>query len=502
MSSRVPPESTARSGAPLSPTVLATLRNPKALSVEVLAGIVTTLALIPEVISFSVIAGVDPKVSLVASVVLAISMSFLGGRPAMITAAAGAVALVVAPLVKDHGVEYLLPAVVLAGLVQVLFGVTGLARLMRFIPRSVMIGFVNALGILIFTAQVPHLLGVPWLVYPLFVLTLVIVLVLPKFTKAVPAPLVAIIVVTTITLIAHLSVPTVGDQGDVAGGLPGITALLVPLNLETFTIIWPTALSVAFVGLMETLLTAKLVDDITETRSGKNRESWALGIANIVAGFYGGIAGCAMIGQTVVNVKLGRARTRISTFVAGVVLLLLVTILSDVMEQIPMVALAAVMMVVAITTVNWHSVTPSTLRRMPVPETVVMVATVLVVVVTHNLAIGVAAGAVLAMVLFARRVAHVVRVDRTVSEDGTSVRYEVYGPLFFGSSNDLVEQFSYSLDPANVVVDFSSSQIWDASTVAVLDAVESKYSAHGATVRFEGLDDRSSSFHRNLTGRL
>ncbi|RLQ84668.1 SulP family inorganic anion transporter [Mycetocola zhadangensis] len=486
----------------MSPTVLATLRNPRALSVEVLAGIVTTLALIPEVISFSVIAGVDPKISLVASVVLAISMSFLGGRPAMITAAAGAVALVVAPLVKEHGVEYLLPAVVLAGLVQVLFGVTGLARLMRFIPRSVMIGFVNALGILIFTAQVQHLIGQSWLVYPLFALTLAIVLVLPRFTKAVPAPLVAIVVVTAITLIAHLTVPTVGDQGDVAGGLPGITALLVPLNLETLQIIWPTALSVAFVGLMETLLTAKLVDDITETRSAKNRESWALGVSNILAGFYGGIAGCAMIGQTVVNVKLGRARTRISTFIAGVVLLLLVTVLSDVMEQIPMVALAAVMMVVAVTTVNWHSISPLTLKRMPVPETVVMVTTVVVVVVTHNLAVGVAAGAVLAMVLFARRVAHVVRVDRTLSEDGTRVRYEVNGPLFFGSSNDLVEQFSYGQDPADVVVDFTSSQIWDASTVAVLDSVQSKYRAHGITVEFEGLDDRSSSFHSNLTGRL
>ncbi|AWB87556.1 SulP family inorganic anion transporter [Mycetocola zhujimingii] len=492
----------ARSGAPLAPTVLATLRNPKALTVEVLAGIVTTLALIPEVISFSVIAGVDPKVSLVASVVLAISMSFLGGRPAMITAAAGAVALVVAPLVKDHGVEYLLPAVVLAGLIQVLFGVTGLARLMRFIPRSVMIGFVNALGILIFTAQVPHLLGQPWLVYPLFALTIVIVLVLPKITTAIPAPLVAIVVVTAITMIAHLTVPTVGDEGDIAGGLPGFTALLVPLNLETLSIIWPTALSVAFVGLMETLLTAKLVDDITETRSAKNRESWALGVANILAGFYGGIAGCAMIGQTVVNVKLGRARTRISTFVAGAVLLLLVTVLSDVMEQIPMVALAAVMMIVAISTVNWHSVSPSTLKRMPIPETVVMLTTVLVVVVTHNLAVGVAAGAVLAMVLFARRVAHVVRVSRTVSDDGSSVRYAVSGPLFFGSSNDLVEQFSYGQDPAEVIVDFSASQIWDASTVAVLDSIESKYAAHGATVRFVGLDDRSTTFHQNLTGRL
>ena len=485
-----------------SPTVRTTLRNPKLLSVEVLAGVITTLALIPEVISFSVIAGVDPKVGLIASVVLAISMSILGGRPAMITAAAGAVALVVAPLVKEQGVEYLLPAVVVAGLVQILFGVTGLARLMRFIPRSVMVGFVNALGILIFVAQVPHLLGVPWLVYPLFVVTILIVLILPRLTTAVPAPLVAIVVVTAITMVAHLSVPTVSDQGDVSGGLPGITPLLVPLNLETLGIIWPTALSIAFVGLIETLLTAKLVDGLTDTSSPKSRESWALGVANILAGLYGGIAGCAMIGQTLVNVKLGRARTRVSTFVAGAFLLLLVTALSDVMGKIPMVALAAVMMIVALTTINWHSIAPSTLKRMPLSETIVMLTTVAVVVVSHNLALGVAAGAVLAMVLFARRVAHLVTVERTLAADEDSVTYLVNGPLFFGSSNDLVEQFDYAHDPSSVVVDLSRAQIWDASTVAVMDSVETAYRERGATVMFTGLDDRSTAFHQKLTGRL
>jgi SulP family sulfate permease len=498
----VTPRPTRAAPTSFPPTVRATLRRPKALSVEVLAGVVTTLALIPEVISFSIIAGVDPKVSLIASVVLAISMSFLGGRSAMITAAAGAVALVVAPLVADHGVEYLLPAVVLAGLVQILFGVTGLARLMRFIPRSVMLGFVNALGILIFIAQVPHLLNVPVLVYPLFALTILIVLGLPRFTRAVPAPLVAIVVVTAVAMTWHLAVPTVGDQGDVAGGLPGITELLVPLNLATLQIILPTALSVAFVGLVETLLTAKLVDDITDTRSAKGREAWALGIANLLAGFYGGIAGCAMIGQTVVNVKLGHARTRISTFVAGAFLLLLVTALSGLMEQIPMVALAAVMMVVAVTTVNWHSVHPATVRRMPVSETVVMLTTVAVVVATHNLAVGIVAGVVLAMVLFARRVAHVVTVDRVLADDGLSVRYAVSGPLFFGSSNDLVEQFAYGVDPAVIDVDLAQAQIWDASTVAVLDSVETKYRRHGATVTFHGLDERSRTMHRRLTGRL
>lgn len=460
----------------------------------------TTLALIPEVIAFSVIAGVDPKVSLIASVVLAISMSILGGRPAMITAAAGAVALVVAPLVREHGAEYLLPTVVLAGIVQILFGVTGLARLMRFIPRSVMIGFVNSLGILIFAAQVPHVLNVPWLVYPLFGLTLLIVLGLPRLTKAVPAPLVAIVVVTAVAIFAHMSVPTVGDQGAVAGGLPGITPLLVPLNLDTLAIIWPTALSVAFVGLMETLLTAKLVDDITDTRSHKGRESWALGVANILAGFWGGIAGCAMIGQTVVNVKLSRARTRISTFIAGVFLLALVTVLSDIMERIPMVALAAVMMVVAVSTVNFHSIRPSTLKRMPISETAVMVVTVVIVVMTSNLAIGVGIGAVLAMILFARRVAHVVAVDRRL--EGNSVTYRVHGPLFFGSSNDLVEQFRYADDPSDVTIDFSGAQVWDASTVAALDSIQVKYEEHGIEARFIGLDQRSAQFHGRLTGTL
>ncbi|MGX1694263.1 SulP family inorganic anion transporter [Microbacterium keratanolyticum] len=483
-----------------SPTTLQALRSPRLLLTEVLAGIVTTLALIPEVISFSVIAGVDPKVSLIASVVLAISMSILGGRPAMITAAAGAVALVVAPLVREHGVEYLLPTVILAGIVQILFGVTGLARMLRFIPRSVMLGFVNALGILIFAAQIPHLLDVPWLVYPLFALTILIVLGLPRLTTAVPAPLVAIVAVTAITLIAHLSVPTVGDQGAVAGGLPGITPLLVPLNVETLGIIGPTALSVAFVGLLETLLTAKLVDDITDTKSHKGRESWALGVSNIFAGLWGGIAGCAMIGQTVVNVKLGRARTRISTFVAGAFLLLLVTVLSDVMEQIPMIALAAVMMVVAIKTINLHSIRPSTLKRMPLSETAVMVVTIVVVVTTSNLAIGVGVGVVLAMVLFARRVAHVVTVSRAVGEDGVS--YTVRGPLFFGSSNDLVEQFSYADDPAAVTIDLSAAQIWDASTVAALDSVQTKYAEHGIDVRIMGLDERSTKFHGRLTGTL
>ena len=485
-----------------SPSISAVLRAPNLFVRESLAGVVTALALIPEVISFSFVSGVDPKVALVSSIVLCLVMSALGGRPAMVTAAAGSIALVIGPMVKLHGVGYILPTIILAGVVQIVFGVAGLARLMRFVPRSVMIGFVNALGILIFAAQVPHILNVPWLVYPLFGLAIAIVLIMPRITTAVPAPLVAVIVVTAIAMIGHLTVPNVGGEGTMAPGLPGMTAFTVPLDLQTLRIIWPTALSVAFVGLLETLLTAKLVDDLTDTRSHKGRESWALGVANIAAGFYGGIGGCAMIAQTVVNVKIGHGRTRISTAVAAIVLLVLVTALSDLMAQIPMVALAAVMMIAALKTINWHSVLPATLKRMPIPETMVMALTVAVTVATGNLAVGVAVGVMLAMILFARRVAHVIRAERTLSQDGLSVRYSIHGPLFFGSSNDLVERFSYGADPKRVAIDFTHSQIWDASSVAALDSIETKYREHGATVTFTGLDQRSSSFHERLTGQL
>ena len=480
--------------------VIDALRSPRQFTREVLAGLVTTLALVPEVISFSVVAGVDPMVSLVASVVLVLSMTFLGGRPGVITAAAGSVALVIAPMVHEHGTEYVLPAVILAGLIQIVFGVTGLARLMRYVPRSVMLGFVNALGVLIFMAQVPHVIhggGIGWI---LFAATLAIVIGLPYVTKIVPAPLIAIVVVTAVVIVWKLTVPDVADEGRVGGGLPGLTEFAAPLELETLKIIAPTAISVALVGLMESLLTAKLVDEITETPSHKGRESWGLGVANILGGLYGGIAGCAMIGQTVLNVKTSGARTRISTFVAGVFLLGLITGLSDLMGQIPMVALAAVMMVVAVTTVDWHSLKPSTLRRMPIPETLVMAVTIAVVVITSNLAYGVIAGVVLAMVLFARRVAHVISVERELV--GETARYTVRGPLFFGSSNDLVEHFSYSEDPSSVLIDLTHAQIWDASTVAALDSVETIYAKHGATVSIVGLDERSDRFHSRLTGNL
>ncbi len=390
----------------------AVLRQPRLLVRETLAGVVTALALIPEVISFSVIAGVDPKVSLIASVVLCLAMSFLGGRPAMVTAAAGSVALVIGPMVHQHGVQYILPAVVLAGMIQILFGVLGMARLMRFIPTAVMTGFVNALGILIFFAQVPHFWGKSPLIWGLFVLTLLIVLWVPRFIKAIPAPLIAIVLLTVFTVTSGQLLPTVGDEGSMSGGLPGFTQLLVPLNLQTLAIIWPCALSIAFVGLMESLLTARLVDDLTVTPSNKNRESAGLGIANILAGFYGGIAGCAMIGQTIVNVEMGKGRSRVSTVAAGLVLLLLVTGLSEVMAEIPMSVLAGIMVIVAVKTFSWHSIQPATLRKLPITETLVMLMTVAATVSTGNLAIGVVAG-VMAMLILPR----IVRSKRAATSE-------------------------------------------------------------------------------------
>lgn len=390
----------------------AVLRQPRLLVRETLAGVVTALALIPEVISFSVIAGVDPKVSLIASVVLCLAMSFLGGRPAMVTAAAGSVALVIGPMVHQHGVQYILPAVVLAGMIQILFGVLGMARLMRFIPTAVMTGFVNALGILIFFAQVPHFWGKSPLIWGLFVLTLLIVLWVPRFIKAIPAPLIAIVLLTVFTVTSGQLLPTVGDEGSMSGGLPGFTQLLAPLNLHTLAIIWPCALSIAFVGLMESLLTARLVDDLTVTPSNKNRESAGLGIANILAGFYGGIAGCAMIGQTIVNVEMGKGRSRVSTVAAGLVLLLLVTGLSEVMAEIPMSVLAGIMVIVAVKTFSWHSIQPATLTKQPVTETLVMLVTVAATVSTGNLAIGVVAG-VMTMLILPR----IVRRKRTTTSE-------------------------------------------------------------------------------------
>ncbi len=475
------------------------------LRTEVLAGLVVALALIPEAISFSIIAGVDPRVGLFASFTMAVAISFLGGRPAMISAATGAIALVIAPVMRDYGYDFLIATVLLGGLIQVLLALAGVAKLMRFIPRSVMVGFVNALAILIFEAQIDHMIDVPWAVYPMIAVGVAVIVGFPRINQVVPAPLVAIVALTAFTIAGAANVPNVGDEGDLPNSLPSWFMPDVPWDLETLKIIAPYALAMALVGILESLLTAKLVDDITDTHSDKTREAWGQGTANIITGFFGGMGGCAMIGQTMINVKVSGARTRISTFLAGVFLLILVVGFGDVVALIPMAALVAVMIMVAVGTFDWHSVQPSTLRKMPRSETTVMVSTVVVTVLSHNLAIGVVVGVLVAMTLFARRVAHLTETHRTVVEnlDGTwSAVYTVTGELFFASSNDLYTQFEYADDPDQIVIDLTRSHIWDASTVASLDAITTKYDRKGKTVEIVGLNATSAERHERLTGGL
>ena len=481
-----------------------TLKSPRLLKTEILAGLVVALALIPEAIAFSLIAGVDPAIGLFASFTMAVSIAFVGGRPAMISAATAATALVIAPLVESHGMDYFIAAVILAGVLQVLMAVLGVAKLMRFIPRSVMIGFVNALAILIFTSQLPDLIGVPWLVYPMVAAGLVIIFLLPKITKAIPAPLVAIVILTLVAVVFAIDVPTVGDKGQLPDSLPTLFIPDVPLNLETLQIIAPYALGMAVVGLLESLMTAKLVDDVTDTHSNKTRESWGQGVANMITGFFGGMGGCAMVGQTMINVKASGARTRISTFVAGVMILVLSVSLGDIVAMMPMGALVAVMIFVSITTFDWHSIRPSTLGFMPKSETAVMIVTVVGTVATNNLAIGVVLGVLTAMIMFAQRVSRFTKVSRTVAGEGDDAvaRYTVTGELFFASSNDLYTLFDYAADPQHIVIDLSQSHLWDASTIAALDSVMLKYHHYDKEVEIIGLNVASRAMRARMSGRL
>ncbi|WTH62312.1 SulP family inorganic anion transporter [Streptomyces sp. NBC_01546] len=476
--------------------------SPKVFRTEVLAGLVVALALIPEAISFSIIAGVDPAIGLFASFTMAVVIAFVGGRPAMISAATGAVALVIAPLNREHGLGYLIAAVILAGVFQIVLGALGVAKLMRFIPRSVMVGFVNSLSILVFMAQVPEMHDVPWAVYPLMAAGLALMVFFPKVTKAVPAPLVSIVILTVITVAAGIAVPTVGDKGALPGALPVPGLPDVPFTVDTLTLIAPYALAMALVGLMESLMTAKLVDEITDTRSSKTRESIGQGIANIVTGFFGGMGGCAMIGQTMINVKVSGARTRLSTFLAGTFLMVLCIVFGPVVSDIPMAALVAVMVMVCFATFDWHSIAPKTLKRMPAGEIAVMVVTVVCVVVSHNLAVGVVVGSVTAMVIFAKRVARLANVTSVLDPDGGQVVYCVTGELFFASSNDLVGQFDYAGDPDRVVIDLTGAHVWDASSVAALDAIEHRYAQRGKAVEITGLNEASARIHGTLSGEL
>ncbi|WP_121183735.1 SulP family inorganic anion transporter [Nocardiopsis sp. Huas11] len=469
---------------------------------EVMAGLVVALALIPEAIAFSLIAGVDPRVGLYASFIMAVSIAFLGGRPAMISAATGAMALVVAPLSIEYGVDYLIAATILAGLIQVGLGLAGVAKLMRFVPPSVMTGFINALAILIFLAQLEHLHGVGVPIYVMIAIGLGIIFGLPLLTKAIPAPLVAIVVLTVGALTLGINARTVGDMGELPSTFPIPLLPNVPLTLETLVLVAPYAVTLALVGLMESLMTAKVVDDVTETSSNHAREARGQGIANVLVGFFGGMASCAMVGQTMINVKSG-ARTRFSTFLAGVFLLILCVGLGDIVGMIPIAALVAVMFFVAIVTFDWHSIAPATIKRMPWTETLVMVVTVAVVVATHNLAFGVIVGVIVSMVLFARKAAVHAGLTSVLDPEGGTRVYSVNGELFFASTGELVGRFDYAEKGlTKAVIDMTKAHVWDSSAVAALDQVAEHFRKHDVEVEIIGLNEPSAELHKELTGTL
>ncbi len=483
------------------------LTNPKA---NLLSGLVVALALIPEAISFSIIAGVDPKVGLYASFSIAILISFTGGRPGMISAATGAMALVVVSLVADHGIGFLFAATLLAGILQVALGWLGVGELMRFVPRTVMIGFVNALAILIFLAQVPHILlngegaaSDQLNMNLLFIAAgLAIIYGLPRITKTIPSPLVAIVALAAVAIGFGLDLPTVGDMGELPDALPWVALPDVPFTLETFNIILPYAITLALVGLLESLLTAQLLDDLTDTDSNKNVESRGQGIANIATGFFGGMAGCAMIGQSIINFRSG-GRTRLSTLASGVFLLILILALGDWVARIPMAALVAVMIMVSIGTFDWSSIKPDMLRSLPRTETAVMVATVAIVVITHNLAYGVGAGVLLSAVFFVRHVSHVVNVTSVVDPDNVERLFAVSGELFFASTNDLVHAFDYdSVEVKRVEIDLSNARIWDSSSVVALDTVVAKFAERGIDAQLVGLNRHAETLHSRTTGKV
>ena len=451
---------------------------------DVLAGIVVALALIPEAIAFSIIAGVDPQVGLYSAFCIPVVMAIFGGRPAMISSATGAMALLMITLVKDHGLQYLLAATVLTGLLQIIAGYLELGTLMRFVSRSVVTGFVNALAIMIFMAQLPELTNVTWHVYALTAAGLAIIYLFPYLNKTLPSPLVCIVVLTAISMYLHLDVRTVGDMGKLPDSLPVFLIPDIPLNLDTLLIILPYSAGLAVVGLLESMMTATIVDDMTDTPSDKNRECKAQGIANVCTAFIGGMAGCAMIGQSVINVKSG-GRGRLSTLTAGVVLLCLIIFLRSWVSQIPMAALVAVMIMVSIGTFSWRSITD--LRRHPLSTSVVMLATVVVVMATDNLAFGVLTGVLIASLNFATKVARFMTVE-SVLEDGVQT-YTVTGQVFFASASRFMNCFDFREATERVVIDVTHAHFWDITSVSALDKAVIKFRREGSAVEIRGMND-------------
>lgn len=458
------------------------LANPRR---DLLAGTVVALALIPEAIAFSIIAGVDPAVGLYASFVIAVTIAFVGGRPAMISAATGAMALVMVTLVRDHGLEYLFAASILCGVFQIGIGLLKLGRYIRFVSRSVMTGFVNSLAILIFMAQMPELIGANWQTFALVAAALVIIYGLPRFTRAVPSPLVAIIIISVFVMVLKVDVRTVGDMGQMPTTLPFFHLPVLPLTWETFAIIAPVSATLAFVGLLESLLTANLLDDITDTPSDKDRETRGQGIANIVSPLFGGMAGCAMIGQSLINVTSG-ARGRLSTLWAGLFLLFLILVLQKWVAQIPMAALVAVMIMVSVGTFDWGSVMK--LRSTPVQSSIVMIATTVTVVATHDLSKGVMLGVVLSAVFFMRKVGKTIVVTTLTDEGDEVLRYRVEGQLFFASAEVFAAGFEHHGHPKRVEIDLSAAHLWDLTGVDAVDKVVFRYRRQGAEVVLLGMN--------------
>lgn len=463
---------------------LANVRN------DLLAGLVVALALIPEAIAFSIIAGVDPKVGLYASFCIAVVIAFTGGRPGMISAATGAMALVMVTLVKEHGLEYLLAATLLTGVLQIVAGWIRLGRLMRFVSRSVVTGFVNALAILIFMAQLPELTNVTWHVYAMTAAGLGIIYLFPYVTKAIPSPLVTIVVLTAVAIVLDLDIRTVGDMGELPNSLPVFLLPDVPLNLETLAIIFPYALTLMVVGLLESLMTATIVDDLTDTTSDKNRECVGQGVANIASGFIGGMAGCAMIGQSVINVKSG-GRGRLSTLSAGLFLLALLMLVGDWVAQIPMAALVAVMIMVSIGTFDWNSIRK--LRENPPSSSIVMLATVAVTVATHDLAQGVLVGVLASGFFFAHKVGRILHIRSAAEDEGRQRRYTVSGQVFFASADAFVAGFDFKEVIDKVVIDVSRAHFWDITAVSALDKAVVKFRREGTEVEVVGLNEASAT---------
>jgi SulP family sulfate permease len=457
---------------------------------DLLSGIVVALALIPEAVGFSIIAGVDPKVGLFASVAIACVTAFTGGRPAMISAATAATAVLMGPLVRDHGIQYLFAATILMGFIQIIAGALKLGRVMRFVSKSVMTGFVNSLAILIFVAQIPQLTNVPSVTYALIALALAVIYLFPYLTRIVPSPLVAIVVVTGVALLFHIDVKTVADLGEMPTALPIFSLPDIPLTFETLRIIFPYSLALAAVGLLESLLTAKIVDEMTDTTSSKSRECFGQGTGNIVSALFGGMGGCAMIGESVINVTSG-GRGRLSTFVAGAFLLVLLLVLDDILRIVPVAALVAIMIMVSIGTFSWKSIVD--LKRNPGTSSIVMLATVATVLATQDLSKGVIVGVLLSGVFFAGKVAKLFKVSSSLSDDGKARTYEVEGQIFFASAESFIGSFDFAEQLERVTIDVSRAHLWDISAVGALDQVVLKFRRHGMEVVVLGANAASAS---------